>query len=285
MFCAAGVNLARGPGSFPHHVTIWTYLVIVYEYPLNERIRTWLRLEDLFDKAQFFIRAQDARSHHAALLALFELVDVMTRPEMRSDLIQELERQKIALEPLRGNLAVDGKRLESVLTQLAITLADLHGYSGKLGQHIRDNDWLSAIKSRTGIPGGACAFDLPGYHYWLITDAAARAADLQGWLHPMLPIKAGVDLVLRLLRESGNIARHIAIAGMFQLMLGGKTAHLLRVGLKKGMECAPEVSANKYAVNLRFVTVDKSQKARTCERDVPFELVCCSLGGCALPPV
>lgn len=256
--------------------------MIVFEYPLNERIRTWLRLEDLFDKALFFIRANDPRSHHAALLAIFELVDVMARSELRSELIQELERQKNTLEPLRGNLAVDVERLDAVLSQLAAALGDLHGLSGKLGQHIRDNDWLSAIKSRTGIPGGACGFDLPGYHFWLNSEAAARSSDLLAWLHPLMPIKVGVGLVLNLLRESGKIVRHTSTGGLFQLMLGGKVAHLLRVGLEDGLECVPEVSANKYAVNLRFVTVEKSQKPRTCERDIAFELGFCSLSGCCV---
>lgn len=254
--------------------------MIVFEYPLNERIRTWLRVEDLFDKALFFVRAQDPRSHHAALLAIFELVDVMTRPELRSELIQELERQKAPLESYRGNPAVDSGRLDAMLGQLTSALADLHRYSSKLGQHIRDNDWLATIKSRTGIPGGTCGFDLPGYHYWLNSSAAARAADLTTWLAPMLPIKAGVDVVLRLLRESGSVSRFTASGGLFQLMLGGRVAHLLRVGLEDGRECAPEVSANKYAVNLRFVTVEKSQKPRTYEHEVPFELGFCSLSGC-----
>lgn len=255
--------------------------MIVYEYPLNERIRTWLRLEDLFGKTAFFVRAGDPRSHHAALLAIFELVDVMGRPELRSELIQELERQKVSLEPLRGNPAVDIDRLDQLMARIAATLAELHGQSGKLGQHIRDNDWLTGVKSRTGIPGGACGFDLPGYHYWLNQPAPQREADLATWLAPMLSIRKGVDLILELLRESGSMGRYVASGGVFQLMLGGRVIQLLRVGLDAQSQCVPEVSANKYAVNLRFVTVEKQQKSRTYEQDVPFDMVFCSLiGGC-----
>jgi cell division protein ZapD len=256
--------------------------VIVYEYPLNERIRTWLRLEDLFGKAHFFIDAGDPRSHHAALLAIFELVDVMARSELRSELIQELERQKSSFEPLRGNPAVDAERLEAVLARLSSTLDELHDQVGKLGQHVRENEWLSGIKSRTGIPGGACGFDLPGYHYWTNQPVKQRLDDLQAWLAPMLPIKSGVDVVLKLLRESGNITRYLAEGGLFQLMLGGRVAQLLRVGIAADWPCVPEVSANKYAVNMRFVTVGTSQKARTYDQDVPFELVFCSLSGCSV---
>lgn len=253
--------------------------MIVYEYPLNERIRTWLRLEDLFEKTAFFIQAGDSRSHHAALLALFELVDVMSRPELRSELLQELERQKQAFEPFRGNPAVDGERLESVLVTLNGALGELHVQSGKLGQHIRDNDWLSGIKSRTAIPGGACRFDLPGYHYWLNQPTARRKQDLLAWLEPMRAIGTGVSVVLDLLRESGSITHYVAQSGLFQLMLGGRVAQLLRVGVEDNLPCVPEVSANKYAVNVRFVAVGTCHKSRTYEQDVPFELVFCSLAG------
>jgi cell division protein ZapD len=256
--------------------------LIQFEFPLNERVRTWLRLEDLFDKALFFIRAGDSRSHHAALLAVFELVDVMARSELRSELLQELERQKAALEGLRGNLSVDGERLEGVLAQIGSALADLHLLSGKPGQHLRENDWLAGIKNRTGIPGGTCSFDLPSYHAWLNHPSPQRESDLMNWLGPLLPYRKSVGIVLRLLRESGNVSQHTAVQGLYQLMLGGRIVHLVRIGLDESLICAPEVSANKYAINIRFTAVDKVQKPRTCEEDLPFQLTFCSLGNCCV---
>lgn len=247
----------------------------VYEFPLNERIRTWLRLEDLFGKTLYFVRGGDARAHHAALLALFELTDVTGRPELKSELIQELDRQKTSLEDLRSNPAVDGARLDVVLGRITTALADLHAMSGKIGQHIRDNEWLAGIKGRAGIPGGTCSFDLPAYHYWLNQPVENRANDLMEWLGPLLPLKNAVDMVLRLLRDSGHQSRHIASLGLFQLMLGGRSAHLLRLALDS--DCTPEVSANKYAVNIRFLIPDRAQKPRPCDRDVEFDLIFCNL--------
>jgi cell division protein ZapD len=95
------------------------------------------------------------------------------------------------------------------------------------------------------------------------------------WIGPLLPLKSAVDVVLRILRESGHVSQHTAVQGMFQLMLGGRTAHLLRVALDA--PCAPEVSANKYALNIRLLTPETSQKPRPCDRDVVFELTFCSL--------
>jgi cell division protein ZapD len=170
---------------------------------------------------------------------------------------------------------VDGSRLDAVLEQVGEALADLYAASGKLGQHIRDNDWLGGIKGRAGIPGGTCSFDLPSYHFWLNLPAQERNKDLVEWLAPLLPLRNGVDVVLRLLREGGHNSHQTAAQGLFQLMLGGRTAHLLR--LTVAAPCAPEVSANKYAVNIRFMVPDRAQKPRPCDCDVEFDLTFCNL--------
>ncbi len=75
--------------------------VITYEYPLNERIRTLLRLEDLFERSRYFIARAGAHDHHMALITLFEILEVAGRADLKSDLLQELERQKQVLLSFR----------------------------------------------------------------------------------------------------------------------------------------------------------------------------------------
>lgn len=60
--------------------------MILYEYPFNERIRTLLRLEDLFERFAFFVAQEDAREHHVALTTLFEIAEVTGRADLKSDL-------------------------------------------------------------------------------------------------------------------------------------------------------------------------------------------------------
>ena len=92
--------------------------VIRYEHPLNERIRTLMRLEDLYRRAQFFASRSDAPDHHAALLALFEITDVAARADLKTDILQELERQKQLLAPLRSNPAIETRVLEPLLADI-----------------------------------------------------------------------------------------------------------------------------------------------------------------------
>src|SRR5206468_8202524 len=211
-----------------------------------------MRLEDLYRRAQFFASRIEGPEHHAALLALFEIVDVAARADLKTDILQELERQRQLLAPLRHNPAIETQALDAVLTEIDAVAGSLLAQTGKIGAHLRENEWLMAIKQRTGIPGGVCEFDLPAYHYWLHLDPAARQQDLNAWLSPLLPINEGLSIILRLLRENGKMSRHTAYHGVFQLMLTTtKVAQLLRLSLARDLPCVPEISANKYALNIR----------------------------------
>ena len=252
--------------------------VICYEHPLNERIRTLMRLEDLYRRAQFFAAQVDPSDHHAALAALFEITDVAARADLKTDLLQELERQKQLLQPLRNNPAIEARVLEQLLADIDRASGALLAQTGKAGLHLRDNEWLMTIKQRTTIPGGVCEFDLPAYHYWLNADPGARQNDLRGWIAPFLPIYDGLNIILRLLRDNGRASRQTAVGGVFQLMLTTtKVAQLLRLTVSQELPCVPEISANKYALNIRFIGVSGMDRGAAYARDVDFELAFCNL--------
>ncbi|MDA8107831.1 MAG: cell division protein ZapD [Betaproteobacteria bacterium] len=252
--------------------------MITYEYPLNERIRTLLRLEDLFERSRHFIARTDPLDHHVALLTLFEILEVAGRADLKSDLLQELERQKQVLMSFRNNPDISEDALSGVLRDIEQASQALFAMTGKIGQYLRENDWLMAIKQRTAIPGGACEFDLPSYHYWLHRPAEDRIGQLAAWTGPLYPLRDGSSIILHILRESGKPQTLCAQAGTYQQMLGGKTAQMLRVRLDPQLQCMPEISANKYVLNIRFLAQDaEDARARTAERDVGFELTFCNL--------
>lgn len=253
--------------------------MITYEFPLNERTRTLLRLEDLFARFEHYMGKPDAPSHHAALLSLFEILEVAGRADLKSELLQELERQKNALEAHRNNPAIDEDRLERVLADIEITSNRLFSMSGRMGQHIRDNEWLMSIKQRTTIPGGTCEFDVPSYHYWLNQPPAVRIEALTHWLAPLAPIDAGIAIVLRLLRDSGRTNDCVAQHGGFQQMASGKQVQLLQVTLGSDIPFVPELSANKYMINVRFISTNTlgGERLKQSEETIPFELTFCNL--------
>jgi len=251
--------------------------VITYEYPFNERIRTLLRLEDLFEKCAYFMQMDGAHEHHAVLLTMFEILEVASRADLKMDLIQELERQRQTLLVYRNNPDISEEALSGALYEIEQASAALLGMTGKIGQYLRENDWLMGIKSRAAIPGGVCEFDLPSYHYWLHHEPDYRREALSAWLKPLLPLRDGLAIVLRLLRASGRPEHHVAKGGMFQLMLGGSGSQMVRISLSRHAPAIPEISANKYALNIRFTRPEGDHRPRQCESDVDFDMVFCNL--------
>jgi cell division protein ZapD len=251
--------------------------VITYEYPLSERIRTLLRLEDLYERVQYFTAKADPQEHHVALLCIFEILEVASRADLKSDLLQELERRKQSLESFRDNPEISQEALDGILWEIDRTSSKLFQLSGKIGQELRENEWLMSIKQRTSIPGGVCEFDLPSYHFWLHQPAEQHRRDLEVWLAPFLPIRDGIAIVLRLLRESGKISTQTAVQGVYQQMMAGRVAQMLRIRLRRDYQCVPEISANKYALNIRFTMQESEQRPKLIETNVEFELTFCSL--------
>lgn len=262
---------------FEPNLTSPRFLMISYEFPLNERVRTLLRLEDLFSRIEVLVNRTESIDHHSALGVLFELLEVAARADLKSELLQELERQKKILSALHSNPEISESALENVLNSIDNASTDLLSMSGKIGQHLRDNEWLMSIKQRACIPGGVCEFDLPSYHYWHHQSSDTRRSHLADWLKPMLPLNEGLSIVLRLLRESGKLHHFTALHGSFQQMQGGKVAQMLCVHINKELPCIPEISANKYALNVRFVAANYAAKTSLYDHDVPFDLTFCSL--------
>lgn len=251
--------------------------MICYELPLNERVRILLRLENLFDKIDFFSARDTAFEHHATLVALFEILDVTSRSDLKSDLLQELDKQRAMLEGLQDNPDVSEKALAHILQDIRTAFRGLLDIPGRIGGHLRDSEWLMSVRQRMNIPGGACEFDLPAYHYWLNMTPEARRTDLNSWITPFAPIRNGINIVLNMLRNSGREFDYVAIQGVFQQAGSEHQAHLLRLYVKNEIPCVPEISANKYALNIRFIPWGAGHKNAVYEEDVPFELIFCSL--------
>jgi len=251
--------------------------MILYEYPFNERVRTLLRLEDLFDKLYFFCEQSHPYCHHTALLTLFEIGEVTSRSDLKVELLQELERHKQSLAGLRNDPRVVQDALQRILEDIEAAQTALSASAGKAGQHLRDNEWLMSVRSRSIIPGGTCEFDLPSYHAWLTRSREQRTEDLGNWVRPLSHFQKALAIVLRLLRESAQHSHHTAAMGNFQQMLQGKSHALLQVRVARQLQAIPEISANKYLLSIRFGRADGDMKPRPVERDVEFDLALCAL--------
>ena len=251
--------------------------MILYEYPFNERIRTYLRLEHLFLNLSELMARELALDHHFALTTIFEVMDVAARADLKSDVLKDLEKQKQVLNSYRGNPAIAESVLNDVIEQIEHCFSMLNAQPGKAGQSLQENDWLMSIRSRIGIPGGTCEFDLPAYFAWQHRQASIRQVDMKRWSDTLAPLAQSIHLLLKLLRDSGAAQKVIALGGHFQQNLPqGRTFQLLRLSVDPELRLIPEISGNRLMISIRLMRHESDDKLHTTSEDGAFEITLCS---------
>src|SRR5829696_6430499 len=143
-------------GRFADQPSVDKPSVILYEYPFNERIRTYLRLEHLFRRLGELVPRAHPIDHHYALATIFEVMDVAARADLKSDVMKDLEKHKQTLNGYRGNPAISEVALDQVIRHIDGCFGALNSTAGKAGHALTENEWLMSIRSRAGIPGGTC---------------------------------------------------------------------------------------------------------------------------------
>jgi cell division protein ZapD len=251
--------------------------LVLYEYPFNESVRTMLRLEHLFDRLGKLIARDDAVDHHFALATLFEIMDVASRADLKSDLLKDLDRQRTLMQSYRGNPAISEAALEEVIGRVDHAFNGLNQLAGKAGIALTGNEWLMSVRSRISIPGGTCEFDLPAYYAWQQHEPARRRADLLQWIDTMMPLAEALQVLLGLVRDSGVPQKVVAADGNYQQSLPqSRTYHLLRLRLDPALQLVPEISGHRLMVTVRMMKQDAEGRLRPAHEDASFELTLCT---------
>ena len=249
--------------------------VTIYEHPLNERIRVFLRLENSFSQVNYFLHGNNPVETQSGIMALIEILTVLERMDVRSELLKELDRQITGLSKLFDTPAVDKLRLDAILEKLSDHFQILQQVSNKTLAEVRDLELLSSIRQRAAI-AGTCGFDLPAYHYLLNQPASFRNLYLGRWVSEFNPLKQSIELLLSMLRSSTLFDRQIAENGFYQKILDSQNpCQLLRIGMPLDCNVYPEVSGSKHRVNIRFLAFNENQRAKQVSEPQEFELSCC----------
>lgn len=251
---------------------------ITYEQPLNERIRTLMRLEFLFRQIDHTLDSESPWDSRATLASLIEVLNVFARGDLKTEVIKELERLAGSLAPLADKPGVDGGKLNQILDETDLLIDRLHGFQGQLGQDLKDNEFITNIKQRSSIPGGTCDFDLPALHFWLEQPAERRIAGLRQWLSSFDSVRAATGLILRLVRDSADSHRAIAENGFHQQSLDTSSPfQLIRVTLPASSPYFAEISGGKHRFTVRFMEPGYYERPAQTDRDVEFALACCAI--------
>ena len=255
---------------------------ITFEFPLNERFRTFLRIENLLNRWQYYLRSTTKEDHHTAILTLLDIYDFSFRNDVKGDLLSELARYKQALSQYFTSPDVSEEKLNQTILRLVDAYKQIE-QSPKFGGSLAENEWLINIKSRLVVSASVCSFDMGFYYQWLQDSEQRRLNDLHEWVQPFVPMFDAVTLLLQLSRNLALTKDCVTNSYAYQQPLSGRKFDIMRVEFANTSNYLPDFSANKHVIWLRFaapvVSVRSSAKTmqRTMQEEVAFRLGLCGV--------
>lgn len=252
---------------------------IIYEQPLNERIRSFMRLEFLFSQVDFSFQGASEWESRATIAGILEIQNLVSRSDLKTEVLKELERHTSSLARLEQNPGVDRKRLGQILDELDGLIDLIYSNSQQIGYELKENEFLASIRQRITVPGGTCNFDLPGYHYWLCRPAEQRIQEMRQWYASFTTLRQAIDMILRLIRDSAVSHRALAENGFFQKNMDpNQPCQILRVGIPTDADFFPEISGGKHRFTIRFMrSIGYNIRPKQVDENIQFEMACCMI--------
>jgi len=241
--------------------------LLTFEQPLNEKSRSYLRLEQLFQQQQQNRSLSVPGQHVAFFKALFDLQELLERCDLRGDLFKDLEKQRDKFRQWASVPGVDLPRLQELEQRV-------QGYMQRLPKsprphtRLKEDKFLGAFKQRFSIPGGCCGFDVPVLQYWLALPQAEQQQQVTFWLADMEPLMPSLLLLLHLWREQGCVSQVVAKGGFYQDVAEG--AEMIRMRVDTEQHVYPTVSGHKHRFAIRFLPFGDAEVG-----NIPFALITC----------
>lgn len=253
---------------------------ITFEYPLNEYMRACLRIENLLRQIDESLENRTVTGSKATLVGLLQTLEILDRPDIKSKLAQMMTQQVSTLSQLEQFPHVDAERLKVTLSQLDTLIEGLNRNRSKIGDSLRNNEFLDHIRVQLGNPGGICGFKSPAYVLWLNLPAEERTLDLKRWIADLNEIREIVFWILKLTRDSSQPQTVTAEGGFYSRSLDPSVAsQLVRMTLPASYGVYPEVIVGKYRLTIRFLLANFHENGRSKQytEKFQFDLTCCKL--------
>lgn len=254
--------------------------LLIFEQPLNERIRLCMRLESMFRQMRQFHCATDYYEIQLFLDALFDVLDFLHRYEIRSELIKELQRYKNVIE--RGDCehyhpCACSER--DILSDIERNMQAAHDINLNTISVLRENELFNSLRQRSFHKSGNCLFEVPAYQHWLAQNDHNKNVFLHDCFTRFLPIEEAIKLILHLVRSGSEQTHQSTDDAMFlQTLDHHRTHQMIRIHLSEGLDVFPRISGDKHRFSIRFMKQDNpNQRAMQINTPVSFDLQICAV--------
>ena len=248
--------------------------IIVYEFPLVERIRFFLRYETLIEAANRRFKHKD---DIATLQSLNRLLLFIGNHDLKRELLHQLEQQNEILSGFSKIKGADQEKLSQWADKNSAALERFYEFRMPSGDY-RNHHFLASALRQLSLQSGISSFDFPELLAWRQLPWEQRGAMLAQWLEPLRQFAAGVDTCLELTRQSGDFAKNIAKQGYYSMNPANSSLALqmVRIRLPAGTSRHPIVSTGAQMLTVHFMEPGdfSDAPARTSE-DVEFDMAYC----------
>lgn len=234
---------------------------LTFEFPLNEKIRNYLRIESIYLLLYDACRAETASQQYSFFRSLFELSEALERAEWKVELIKDLNQQCNNLERWQNVPGVDQFKITSLIKEL-IELSKKVNSLTKLNSHLENDKLISTLRQRISLPGGTCNFDIPQYYHWCKMAEETRLVDVERWLQPYTNAIKAVKIILKLIREHAH--EEMVTTNNNGIYHGCSQGYnLLRIELINSKNSFPITSGHRDRFTIRISNTDGSANKKT----------------------
>ena len=248
----------------------------IYEMPLNSRMRHFLRYEYLVNEIEARFAANQDCLVIDILRLLHSLIEINTNNDMRSQIMQHLNRQHQQLRELAAQSGVNQVFLKKRIQEKKQVLTEIEALSIPITMY-HNHYLLSTTKSRIGISGGLASFHLPMFATWDTLPLARRQADLNEWYAPFKELYKGIKNILSMTRNSQEFKAYQSETGYYMEDFSPpRNYQMIRISVNR--DIFPRLSASPSRLIVYFFTVpDFEEQPQQVRTFINFEMAFANL--------
>ena len=247
---------------------------IIYEQPVAENVRNFLKCEHLYEKYVHALDQGDIWSIRSSISTMIEISDFVLRINLKIELLKELEKSKLYINVLRENNLIEILKFDVYHEKIIECLNKLNEIENNPSKTIVDNDFLMQIKNKLYIPGGDNFFDNPSYLNFLASNKSKIVDNINIWFDPFKILFIASELILDIKRSNTKFEKYTSDVSFFEKRLDSSSRiDLVRIRLIKNVNVFPDISVNRQNINVIFkCSYGSKMLSKAVEGDINFEL-------------
>ena len=248
----------------------------IYELPLNERLRTFMRIEFLYSRLKYFSsNLDDNWQTRTVIHTLLEIYSILSRTDVRREVLADLDRYIMQMQRFQSAPDADNNMVNDVLEDLDSIKDQVVDIGTDYLLKLREDEFIASLLHRHTLPGGKAEFDMPKYKFFLESDKKNVVVQINRWIDVMRPICEGIDKLMWIIRESNEPIATVAVEGQYNHQIERRTQISLVRIITKEVNVYPEISGGRHLIAVRFFNQNRDGEYLQFEDNVEFKISLC----------